>query len=121
MKKNAITIPIISAQELTYSSQINKGSSCIVYKGRWRGTEIGIKEFKPEYKTTKKEMEKFLKELVTLSQIRHPNLLLLMGVCLDRPNLCIITEYVDNFTLFYALHRNHERKLNFRDRLSISV
>jgi serine/threonine protein kinase len=44
-----------------------------------------------------------------------------MGVCLDRPNLCIITEYVNNFTLFYALHRNNERKLNFDDRLSIAI
>jgi serine/threonine protein kinase len=39
--------------------------------------------FSPEYKTTRKEIDNFLKELATLSQIRHPNLLLLMGVVLD--------------------------------------
>ena len=44
-----------------------------------------------------------------------------MGVCIDKPNLCIITEYIDNHTLFYALHRNKDHKLNFAERLNISV
>ena len=66
-------------------------------------------------------MHKFIKELKVLSQIRHPNLLLLMGICIDQPNLCIITELMPNFTLFYAIHKNKQKKLSLAERFGISI
>jgi serine/threonine protein kinase len=100
---------------------INRGSSCLVFRGKWRGSEVAIKQFTSEYSTSDKEMGKFIKELKVLSQVRHPNLLLLMGICIDQPNLCIITELMPNFTLFYAIHKNKQKKLNLADRFSIAI
>ena len=100
---------------------INRGSSCLVFKGKWRGSEVAIKQFTTEYSTSEKEMSKFIKELRVLSQIRHPNLLLLMGICIDQPNLCIITELMPNFTLFYAIHKNKHKKLTLAERFNISI
>ena len=53
--------------------------------------------------------------------VRHPYLLLLMGVTIDGPNLCFITEFIDNNTLFFALHKNKKRKLNYNERLKIAL
>ncbi len=35
-----------------------------------------------------------------LARIRHPNIVLLMGIVSKPPNLCIITEYIPNGSLF---------------------
>ncbi|OMJ93998.1 hypothetical protein SteCoe_2914 [Stentor coeruleus] len=114
-------VPMIKGEELELQDIINKGSSCLVYKGKWRGSEIAIKQFTTDYSESDKKMKKFAKELQVLTQVRHPNLLLLMGICIDKPNLCLITELVPNLTLFYAIHKNKERKLTLAERFSISI
>ena len=38
-------------------------------------------------------MRKFVKELIALMRIRHPNLLLLMRIRSGEPNLSVVTEY----------------------------
>lgn len=114
-------VTVIKSSELKLMEMINRGSSCLVFKGKWRGTEVAIKQFTNEYSTSEKELKKFVKELKVLSTIRHPNLLLLMGICIDQSNLCIVTELVANFTLFYAIHKNKQRKLTLADRFNISI
>ncbi|OMJ83297.1 hypothetical protein SteCoe_15822 [Stentor coeruleus] len=114
-------IPVIKSSELKLMEMINRGSSCLVFRGKWRGSEVAIKQFTSEYSTSDKEMGKFIKELKVLSQVRHPNLLLLMGICIDQANLCIITELMPNYTLFYAIHKNKQKKLNLADRFSIAI
>jgi Protein tyrosine and serine/threonine kinase/Ankyrin repeats (many copies) len=114
-------IPVIKSDELKLLEMINRGSSCLVFKGKWRGTEVAIKQFTIEYTTSEKEMNKFIKELQVLSQVRHPNLLLLMGICIDQPNLCLITELIPNFTLFYAIHKNKQKQLSLTERFNISI
>jgi Protein tyrosine and serine/threonine kinase/Ankyrin repeats (3 copies) len=113
-------IPVIPSQELKLGEVISRGSSCVVYKGIWRGTEVAIKQFKLEYSTSPKETNKFIKEMQVLSQTRHPNLILLMGVCIDQPNLCIISELVLNNSLFQALHKSH-RSMSLETRFKISI
>ena len=122
----ATCIPLIPGAELKLGELLNRGSSCEVLKGKWRGCDVAVKKFKPEYKESKKEMCKFLKEMQSLACVRHPNLLLLMGICMDLPNLCLITEYVPNMSLFYALHsifhtENKAYRLNLTDRFQIAI
>jgi serine/threonine-protein kinase CTR1 len=98
-------IPLIPSQDLKFLEIVNRGSSCVVFRGMWRGTQVAIKQFKLEYSTSSKELEKFIKEMNILAKVRHPNLILLMGVCVDQPNLCIISELVQNCSLFQAIHK----------------
>lgn len=114
-------VPLILSTDLTLGTEINRGSSCIVYKGTWRGTDVAVKRFHPEYSSEKKEAKKFVKEIQVLASIRHPNLLLLMGVAIMRPHLCIITEFVPYCSLFFALHKNKSRILTLNERLFIAV
>jgi len=71
---------IIDYKQLTFLKQIGKGSSCKVYKGRWRGTPIAIKKINIT-EMRKKRLKEFQREIGTLLQLRpHQNLVLLMGV-----------------------------------------
>ena len=112
---------IIRSEDIEILELINKGSSCLVYKAVWKNSEVAIKQFTTEYSESEKKMKKFAKELQVLIQVDHPNLLKLMGICIDRPNLSLITELVPNFTLFYAIHKNKEHKLTMTERFSIAV
>jgi len=119
-------IPMIRGTELRFEEIINRGSSCEVFKGRWRGCEVAIKKFKDEYKQNAKDLSKFIKEMQSLAHVRHPNLILLMGICTDLPNLCLVTEYVPNLSLFYALHsklyvENKNRRLTLQERFQIAI
>ena len=119
-------VPVMRGEDLQFEEMLNRGSSCVVFKGRWRGCEVAIKQFKTEYSTGLKELSKFVKEMKVLAQVRHPNLLLLMGICVDLPNLCLITELVPNFSLFYAIHsiiyvENKAHKLTQADKFRICI
>ena len=92
-----------------------------MFKGKWRQTEVAIKQFKIEYMTNKKEMRKFVKEIAALMRVRHPNLLLLMGISVDGPNLCVVTEFCDNNTLFFTIHKNKKIRLSLLDKYYISI
>jgi ankyrin repeat protein len=113
-------IPTISSQDLTFDQTISRGSSCVVYSGSWLGTRVAIKQFKLEYSTSSKETKKFIKEMQILAQTRHPNLILIMGVCIDKPNLCIISELVPHCSLFQALHK-FQKPLHLEARFKISI
>ena len=43
-----------------------------------------------------------------------------MGVCIDQPNLCLISELVKNCSLFQALHKSQER-LTLENRFNIAI
>lgn len=113
-------IPVIPSTDLAFDQVISRGSSCVVYSGNWRGTQVAIKQFKIEYSTSPKETKKFIKEMQVLAQTRHPNLILIMGVCIDKPNLCIVSELVTHCSLFQALHK-FQKPLHMETRFKIAV
>ncbi len=41
-----------------------------------------------------------------LGEVRHPNVVLLMGVCLRAPNLCLLLEWCAGGSLHDLLHRS---------------
>jgi tRNA A-37 threonylcarbamoyl transferase component Bud32 len=114
-------VPMICSDELSFFEAINVGSSCVVYRAKWRGITVAVKQFKLEYRQSSKELHKFIAEMRVLAQIRHPHLLLLMGTCIDQPQLCIVTEYVQNCTLFTVLHRSPRTPLSLADRYKIAL
>eukprot|EP01017_Pseudomicrothorax_dubius_P002400 TRINITY_DN10054_c0_g6_i1.p1 TRINITY_DN10054_c0_g6~~TRINITY_DN10054_c0_g6_i1.p1 ORF type:complete len:217 (+),score=58.28 TRINITY_DN10054_c0_g6_i1:545-1195(+) len=50
-------------------------------------------------------MSEFNNELAMLNTFRHPNIVLMLGVVSKPPNLCILTEFLGNGSLFQLLHK----------------
>jgi len=80
---------LINVNELTVRETIGSGSFAVVYHGYWRKTEVAIKMLQNNIKN---EKISFVKECSLMLNLRHPNVVSLMGVVLN-PRLCIITEY----------------------------
>ena len=89
-----------------------------MYKAKWMGTKVAVKRFGKRY-LTKKALKDFIKEIEMLHQLRHPNVVLYMGVSLDHQSyFYMITEFVNKGSLFDLLH---QRKLVLDDAKIVKV
>ncbi|XP_038694416.1 putative serine/threonine-protein kinase isoform X4 [Tripterygium wilfordii] len=83
------------------SCRIGGGGFGVVYRGVLRnGTQVAIKCLSAE---SKQGTHEFLTEIKMISTIRHPNLVELVGCCVERNNRILIYEYMENNSLASVL------------------
>jgi serine/threonine protein kinase len=77
----------------------------MIYKANWKMLPIALKViFDPN--VTEDLLSEFNNEIKMLYLLRHPNIILLLGICTKPQKLAIITEYIENGSLFEILHRS---------------
>lgn len=85
----------ISLNNLTFGEQIGRGSCATVYHGLWCGTDCAIKVFLNfDYSEDLLMQHSFRQEVLLMKRLRHPNVVLFMGVVTSPPHLCIVTEFL---------------------------
>uniref|UniRef100_A0A1X7VCW3 Protein kinase domain-containing protein n=1 Tax=Amphimedon queenslandica TaxID=400682 RepID=A0A1X7VCW3_AMPQE len=87
-------------------TDLGRGGWGVVLIGEFRGQRVAVKQMHDVIQGTE-YMELLHREINTMSQLRHPNLLQFIGAVLDHPsgNLMIITEVMDT-----SLRSAYERK-----------
>eukprot|EP00002_Diphylleia_rotans_P006650 TRINITY_DN1600_c0_g1_i3.p1 TRINITY_DN1600_c0_g1~~TRINITY_DN1600_c0_g1_i3.p1 ORF type:complete len:2451 (+),score=487.30 TRINITY_DN1600_c0_g1_i3:50-7402(+) len=106
----------VNYSELRFFESLGSGGFGEVFRGEWRGTEVAIKSlFNHEKKTN--ISEDFEKEMEIMVQLRHPNIVLYMGACIQPPHFCIISELMNRGSLYDILH-NSEITLDERTKIS---
>lgn len=96
----------IAFSELKLEDVIGGGGFGQVWRARWKGTPVAVKVLtgSAQAETVPKAvLEEFIAEINMVSGMRHPNICLFMGACLDPPNRAIITELCVNGSLWDAL------------------
>jgi len=78
---------LLNIKDIIIEKQIGVGGSAWVYKGTYKQIDVAIKRLKLDSIDFGKAKQEFKREVNTLSKIRHPNLVLFMGVALDEKNL----------------------------------
>ena len=75
-----------------------------VYHGKWLGVKVAIKRFS-KITHNKKALRDFIKEIEVVHSLRHPNIILYMGVSFD-PNqqYYMVSEYAHKGSLHDILH-----------------
>jgi len=59
-------------------------------------------------------------EVNMMNKVRHPNVVLLMGICSTPPHLSIVTEYLARGSMYRLLHHT-QISLEFRRRLKMAI
>lgn len=101
--------------EIEFAEKIGEGGYGEVFKARWFGQEVAVKFYGKKKSRKNKERfdSDFLKETEVLGRLRHPNVLLFMGVSFTpQYRGILVTEYLEGGSLFDHLHR---RGTNFSD------
>ncbi|KAK9948014.1 hypothetical protein M0R45_003605 [Rubus argutus] len=93
----------IATNFFSETNVIGEGGYGKVYKCSLDQTPVAVKVLRPDAVDKKEE---FLKEVEILSQLHHPNIVLLLGAC---PEIgCLVYEYLENGNLEdYISHRQN--------------
>lgn len=84
--------------------KLGEGAFGEVLKCKWRGIPVAVKKLKSQTLSSQ-SIQMFKKELQLMSRTRAPTLVLLLGACTTPPNLCLITEYINQGSLFDVLYK----------------
>ncbi|GJM98120.1 hypothetical protein PR202_ga15097 [Eleusine coracana subsp. coracana] len=95
----------IATDYFSDARKIGEGGYGNVYKCFLDHTEVAVKVIQQD---SSDKIDEFLREVEILSQLHHPNLVLLLGFC---PEIgCLVYEYMENGSLEDHLSSNKERQ-----------
>lgn len=104
----------ISPNEIQLKEKIGSGGSGVVRRGIWSGTAVAVKQLfiGSQGVIDQAEMEMLRHEAAVFASLRHPNVALFLGACLERPTCFIVTQLYPKGSLQDLLH-NKEVELNW--------
>ena len=88
----------VDPADVRLQERIAVGGFAEVFRGTWQGTVVAVKQLLERTNDVKERLEQ---EVEVLVKLRHPNLLLFMGYCVDPPLIC--TEFMRRGSLHTIL------------------
>ncbi|XP_026114774.1 mitogen-activated protein kinase kinase kinase 11-like [Carassius auratus] len=94
----------VDFSELSLEEVIGVGGFGKVYRGTWKGELVAVKAARQDpdedISVTAQNVQN---EARLFAMLKHPNIIALIGVCLQEPNLCLVMEYASGGPLSRAL------------------
>ncbi|KXZ55549.1 hypothetical protein GPECTOR_2g1098 [Gonium pectorale] len=95
---------LIQQSEVTIGRVLGEGEFGTTYLGSWRHAAVAVKIVRLNHAA---ELTSFLREVESMSYIRHPNVVPFLGACLATPNqLSLVSEFMTGGTLADWIHPN---------------
>jgi len=95
----------IDYTELHFEKEIGRGSYGVVFKGQWRGGTVAIKQLAFKDTMSAKDLADFRAEAKLMASLRpHVNVVQFLGITGGQYPLCIVTEFLDQGSLYGFLH-----------------
>eukprot|EP00128_Syssomonas_multiformis_P012870 Colp12_sorted_trinity150504_noHs@18691 len=108
---------VINSSDIVMEGKVGSGTFGEVYMAKWKGTRVAVKKiFRNNMQDDRLQMMKA--EVGILIGLRHPNIVLFMGVCIEPANMLIVTEYMPKGSLLEILH-NKSNKLTWLRKLTM--
>eukprot|EP01017_Pseudomicrothorax_dubius_P016836 TRINITY_DN1903_c0_g1_i4.p1 TRINITY_DN1903_c0_g1~~TRINITY_DN1903_c0_g1_i4.p1 ORF type:complete len:666 (+),score=89.85 TRINITY_DN1903_c0_g1_i4:40-2037(+) len=111
LRQKPINRLIVPYSEIEKSKKIGSGGYGAVYIGKWCDDVVAIKEIAQDKQNKDNPIkDDFVKEVNIMYNLRHPQILRLIGVSFTNSKCYMLTEYVENGSLFTVLH---QRRVKF--------
>ncbi|XP_053399085.1 uncharacterized protein LOC123558283 [Mercenaria mercenaria] len=94
----------LDQRDISYKQEdlVGEGTFSRVYKGEFQGSEVAVKQLKMSLQQQDKNY--FAAEVSLLKELRHPRVVLLIGVCTSSKLPVMVLEYMSQGSLFSYLH-----------------
>ncbi|KAG1347959.1 LEAF RUST 10 DISEASE-RESISTANCE LOCUS RECEPTOR-LIKE PROTEIN KINASE-like 1.1 [Cocos nucifera] len=120
------TVPVYSYRDIeratnhfSDANRLGTGAYGTVYVGRIPNNEIvAVKRIR---RGDTDSMDQITNEIKLISSVSHPNLVRLLGCCMDRDEQILLYEFMPNGTLSQHLHGERGDGLSWTSRLSVAV
>ncbi|CAH2073798.1 unnamed protein product [Thlaspi arvense] len=119
---------LFSAAELQLASNnfsdenlLGEGPLGSVYRAKLPDGQFAAVRNIPMSSLSLHEEEKFTEVLQTASKLRHPNIVTLLGFCIDNGQHLLVYEYVGHLSLYNAMHDEVYKPLSWGLRLRIAI
>ncbi|CEG50421.1 tkl protein kinase [Plasmopara halstedii] len=92
----------LDLNEVQLKDAVGKGRSGSTYSAWWRGTHVAAKIVDSSINTQivgDELLNEFYREVAVVSKLRHPNIVLFLGVAISPPRYCLVFEFMENGTL----------------------
>ncbi|XP_062227159.1 cold-responsive protein kinase 1-like isoform X2 [Phragmites australis] len=100
-----------ATDNFNHTNKVGRGGFGIVYKGTIRNEqEVAVKVLSAE---SRQGIREFLTEINVISNVKHPNLVELIGCCVEGNNRILVYEYLKNSSLDRALLGFNSEPANF--------
>ena len=108
----------IASDEINLVARIGQGAQGKVYKAAWRGMSVVVKTIKNSHAALDDEL--FENEIMVMSTLRHPNLVLFLGAVFNGPQKMLVTEYLEQGSLLdFYVRMWHTSKAPFLPRVEV--
>ncbi|KAG2374234.1 hypothetical protein C9374_011071 [Naegleria lovaniensis] len=104
----------IMSEELELIDQIGVGSSGIVYKAKYMGVLVAVKQCLI-CDLLEDPLKEYMKETQILSSIRHPNIVQFIGATIKPPFFYIVTEYCSRGSVDKIIKTSYSNYNNIRN------
>lgn len=98
--------------------RLGVGAYGTVYAGTLNNEQVAIKKIRH---IDTYGMDQVMNEIKLLSSVSHPNLVRLLGCCIEKGEQILVYEFMQNGTLFQHLQRERGKGLPWRTRLTIAT
>lgn len=119
-----IQLTRISPEEVELGEVIDEGATAKVYKARWNGKTVAVKEMQH----TRKNQIMYKREVAIHRSLSHPNIVQFFGIHIDPRRLWIVMEVCGSYPLSATLspcrpfrHGPHLRATHLRRHTHLSL
>ena len=110
---------VLNPTDIALGPVLGNGASCTVYRGLYKRTPVAVKMMREGY-AGQNIIQEFQREVSAMVTLRHPNLVLFMGACIE-PQMMIISEFCAGESLFKLLHERKDIQLHWRQKLKMII
>lgn len=111
----------LATDDFNKSTKIGRGGFGVVYKGILKdGKQVAVKALCAE---SKQGVREFLTEINTISNVKHLNLVELIGCCVEGSHRILVYEFLENNSLDHALlgKKTKSSELDWKRRSEICI
>jgi serine/threonine protein kinase len=85
-----------------------------VFRAEWNGTAVAVKSL---LEFSHSQLESFVKEMQVLARLRHPNVLMILGMVLEQRHQCLVSEFCSGGSLHGYIHGH---RLSWENKIHIA-